>query len=227
MEICELLFDNIGMNNNTFKSLFDLGRAIKDKAELIGNGKYSLKEIESALLDLNELQERFIVLKYKAIEQLASQVKEVPQVKEPEIEIQESQEQEEKKESVNVNQMTIMDGISQVEKEASIEMKGEKIEESIAEKMQSERDSIAEKMENKAINEIKSAISINQRFSYTKNLFGDNAEVFNYSLQRIEESASLDEANQILQELEGEYNWDLEDETVLEFQELVNRRFGA
>ncbi len=217
------------MNNNTFKSLFDLGRAIKEKAELIGNGKYSLKEIESTLLDLNELQERLIVLKYKAIEQLASQVKEVPQIKETEVEEdqQEEESKEEKKETVNVNQMTIMDGINQVEKEASIEIKEDEVEESIVEKMQSEGDSIAEKMENKAINEIKSAISINQRFSYTKNLFGDNSEVFNYSLQRIEESASLDEANQILQELEDEYNWNMEDETVQEFQELVNRRFGA
>jgi len=71
------------MNNNTFKSLFDLGHAINEKADLIGNGKYSLKEIESALLDLNELQERLIVLKYKAIEQLASQTIEMPKMAEP------------------------------------------------------------------------------------------------------------------------------------------------
>lgn len=214
------------MNNNTFKSLFDLGRAINDKAELIGNGKYSLKEIESALLDLNELQERLIVLKYKAIEQLASQVVEAPQVKEPEPIIEEPVE-EEKKESVNVNQMTIMDGINQVEKEASGVVEEDKPQESISEKMQVEGDSIAEKMENKSINEIKSAISINQRFSFTKNLFGDNSEVFNYSIQRIEESASINEANEIMDELKGEFEWDLEDETVQEFQELVNRRFGV
>jgi len=93
--------------------------------------------------------------------------------------------------------------------------------------MQSEGDSIAEKMENKAINEIKSAISINQRFSYTKNLFGDNAEVFNYSLQRIEESNSLAEANEIIDELRQEFKWEAEDETVEDFLELVKRRFGA
>ena len=222
-------FDNIVMNTNSFKSLSDLGKTIEEKVNLIDKGKYSLKEIEGALLEIYELQERLIVLKFKVIEQMAVNLPESQEVSvKEESHIDPGSSVIEKKDKVvsNVNQMTIMDGISEVEKEAE-EQQLKHVEEKQGEQIveQEEKESIAEKMENRAIKDIKSVISINQRVSFTNNLFDGDSENFNHSLEKIEACTSLKEANELLSSFRTANNWENE-EVIQEFEEIVSRRFG-
>jgi len=112
------------MKNNTFKSLNDLSKLVANKVDAIHNGQYGLKDVESALLNLNELQERLIVLKFKAIEQLAVQVeKPILNSAEP----NEIREENIKEEAPSEIQMTIMDGINEAEKESKIRQEKTKI----------------------------------------------------------------------------------------------------
>ncbi|MEM7162057.1 MAG: hypothetical protein AAF487_06390 [Bacteroidota bacterium] len=221
------------MNKNTFKSLSDLSRAINDKTNLIENGKYSLKDIESGILDLNELHERLIVLKYKAIEQLANQnLDSVVHIADDEAEDRHSQQEMQKPEIKadvsNANQMTIMDGINEAEKELQVEEIESNFSpsESVAEHFHDQTESVAEKMENKSIDAIKSALSINQRFSFAKNLFNDDTAALNGMLDELDSCTSLDSAQKILSAADAKFGWDKENEVTQEFIELVNRRFA-
>ncbi|NND78062.1 MAG: hypothetical protein HKN39_07755 [Flavobacteriales bacterium] len=216
------------MNNNTFKGLSDLSKGIKEKIDLIDNGKYGLVDLEKALGELNELNQRLVVLKYKAIEQLAQESK-VP-VNETPNEFEETPIQEE----VNINesgtsnpgQMTIMDGIKEVAKESVLD-KFPSEQTSLADQLISEEKTLAEKMENSAITDLKSVISINQRFSFIRELFGDDGAAFDMSIDGIQKSTSLKEAEVIIEKLRVERNWNGEDDMVMEFEELVKRRFSA
>ena len=215
------------MNNNTFKSLSDLSKGIKEKIDLIDNGKYGLKELESALQELNELQERLIVLKYKAIEQLAFESK--ADDLEASMPVDEPSNQENvAKETLaaNSNQMTIMDGIKDISKESVVE-KTIDAQISFGDTLLSEEESLAEKLENSSIEDLKSVISINQRFSFIKELFGNDGALFDRSIDRIQNSVSMKDADEIIEKLRVEHRWTAEDEMVLEFEELIKRRFSA
>lgn len=215
----------MGMNNNAFKSLSGLSDAINEKIELIDSGKYGLKELENALLELNELQERLIVLKYKAIEQLATSLSRPTQEKKPEKIFHDHKNPTNSVSSIDSNQMTIMDGIKDVIKEAVPEKTSGK--ETVTDLPQEGQTSLAEQMESSSISDIRSAIGVNQKFSFKKNLFSNDSDAYDFALDQIDKSDSLQDALKIVQDLRKEYSWDTEDEVVVEFEELLNRRFSA
>lgn len=88
-----------------------------------------------------------------------------------------------------------------------------------------EDNSLASKLKNTPIQNLKSAIGINVKFSFINDLFDGNADDFNQSVEAIDLMKNADEARELLGELSGKHNWDLESHTVSQFVEMVERRF--
>ena len=75
---------------------------------------------------------------------------------------------------------------------------------------------------NKKISDIKQAINIGDRFRFQRELFQGNGEDMNKTLHYINQLETLDEAKSFLQ---SKYSWDMENETVEDFFQIVKRRF--
>ncbi len=69
--------------------------------------------------------------------------------------------------------------------------------------------------------DIQSAIGINDRFLFIRELFNNNAEAYKATLNKINTAASFSEAEQQLQF----QNWDEENPVAVQFMEIVKRKF--
>ncbi|WP_337042819.1 hypothetical protein [Emticicia sp. 17c] len=74
---------------------------------------------------------------------------------------------------------------------------------------------------------ITGAISLNQRFLFTNNLFGGNIQAFSHALDEIELCKDFSEAKElILKKYVPRYMWDITGAEAEEFIEIVKRRFN-
>jgi hypothetical protein len=81
--------------------------------------------------------------------------------------------------------------------------------------------------QNNRIEGINSAISLNQRFLFTNNLFGGNIQAFSNALDEIELCKDFSEAKElILKKYVPRYLWDISGAEAEEFIEIVKRRFN-
>lgn len=88
-------------------------------------------------------------------------------------------------------------------------------------KKQNEKD-LSSKLQLKPIKNLKSAISINDRIMFTKELFDNDADFYNEIIEKLNGMNNLDEA---LEHLKMEIDLTEESEAVQKFTELVQRRF--
>ena len=197
------------MNTNDFKTLLELAQNIESKSSKIQNGDYGLNELEEILKEINELNERLIILKYKAIESLSKDLDIVE-----EVEVSEEMNAEQAiTDKPNGNQMTIMDGIKQEE-------------ESVNEKHTSDERSLAEKMEEETIDDLKKAISVNDKFTFIKQLFDEDHAAYEEVIKKLEKATDIDEASVTINEVMVQFSWEEEDDAVQKFKDLINRKFG-
>lgn len=75
----------------------------------------------------------------------------------------------------------------------------------------------------KAVGDIRMAISLGDRFLYQRELFGQNAEMMQRTLNELNELASFDEA---MAYISGKFDWDTESNTYQQFLVTLHRRFG-
>lgn len=74
--------------------------------------------------------------------------------------------------------------------------------------------------------DFKSAMSINQRYMFVKELFDNREEAFDAALQKVNQSKTYPEAiGNLVDSYADKYNWDTEKEEVAEFFELISRKF--
>lgn len=85
---------------------------------------------------------------------------------------------------------------------------------------------LGEKLQQSAIKDLRAAISINQRFLFINGLFDGKTEVFQEALETLESAHNAKDAKAIEQRLIQKYGWDIEDKTVLQFSNLIDRRFN-
>lgn len=85
--------------------------------------------------------------------------------------------------------------------------------------------SIANKMQLTPISNLTGHISLNQRFLFIANLFGNNAEDYNAAVASIDKMDSGNTAKEVLNSYQQKYGWDLENKDVIDFVTLVERRF--
>lgn len=74
----------------------------------------------------------------------------------------------------------------------------------------------------KAVDDIRLAISLGDRFLYQRELFGQNAELMQRTLTELNELGSYEEAIQYI----SRFNWDSESNTYQQFLITLHRRFG-
>ena len=156
------------------------------------------------------------------------------------IEIEETEEIELIENIVPEIEEKVVDESKSVEKELAIETEEIKVPEPIVEpepvvkKLVGERFSnaaslndriskgaVQSKVQPKAITSLKSAIGINDRFQFQRELFEKSAEKMNEAITTIDNATSIEAA---IEYLEANFTW-AEDETSLKFLELVKRRF--
>ncbi len=74
------------------------------------------------------------------------------------------------------------------------------------------------------INVIRESLTINQKFMFTKSLFGGDFELFSETINALDKKNSFDEAIEYLEEHLTQ--WDQESEEFHEFMELIEKRFN-
>jgi hypothetical protein len=86
--------------------------------------------------------------------------------------------------------------------------------------------SLAESMTINKIDSLKKKITINQRFMFVRELFKGNVEEFNQALERLDNFSTYEESLAYLQkDYVVKHKWDLDSEEVVEFLELLARRY--
>ena len=74
----------------------------------------------------------------------------------------------------------------------------------------------------KAVDDIRLAISLGDRFLYQRELFGQNAELMQRTLSELNALSSFDDAINYI----SRFNWDTESSTYQQFLVTLHRRFG-
>ena len=86
--------------------------------------------------------------------------------------------------------------------------------------------SILDRANQEKLVDLKSAITINQRFMFVNELFKGESKVFQESLEKVDICVSYEEAiNLLLDSYANKYDWDTDKEEVAEFFELIGRKF--
>lgn len=88
---------------------------------------------------------------------------------------------------------------------------------------QSQNNSLLNSLANKKIDSLKNGISMGDRFRFQRELFANNGEKMVETLSVIDALSSLDEA---LSYISNNFQWNAESESVVDFLNLVNRRFA-
>lgn len=81
---------------------------------------------------------------------------------------------------------------------------------------------VSEKLSAQKLSDIQSAIGINDRFLFTRELFENNSEAYHSAISFVNEANSFDS---VMGWVRNNQNWDLEDPTVIQFLEITKRKF--
>lgn len=94
------------------------------------------------------------------------------------------------------------------------------------EKKEEQEKEIAKKMQKDAIDDLKRAISINQKFIFINDLFNGEVGVYNDMIDQINNSGDKTAAETLMKAISQEYSWDNDSASVINFIDLVERRFS-
>ena len=161
-------------------------------------------EISYILTKVNKLQESMAVLKHL----LEKQEQKALNISTSEKEIISSEKEQ----------------LVQAEKLEEVEEVDEKVETKKTSSLMNESAKTVEvNLKLKPIKNLVDAFSLNDRYLYSNELFQKDMNAFNTLIKSIDSCTSLEEAKEII----TKENWDFENEQVLSFIELVERRFST
>lgn len=113
-----------------------------------------------------------------------------------------------------------------VDSEDSLNRKFEKSQETLHDKYKEEQLSVAIKHQQKKIGSILEAVSVNQEYMFTTELFGGEKEVFHEAIEKIESCSSFDESvESLVSTYASKYDWNMNSVEVKELLKVVFRRF--
>ncbi len=99
--------------------------------------------------------------------------------------------------------------------------------ESLNDKLKVEKTELQQSLKKAAVQDLKKAIDINSKFVFINELFAGDEIRYENSVKKINAFGHIAEAEfWIQQELKSKLQWDNSSETVLQFEELVRRRFS-
>ncbi|MFM1931689.1 MAG: hypothetical protein RL226_992, partial [Bacteroidota bacterium] len=84
---------------------------------------------------------------------------------------------------------------------------------------------ISEKLSKSPISDLKKAVGLNQKFLFINTLFSGDAHAYEHAMTELNSFSSHEEAELRCQELAGLHKWDQEEPAVIQFVELVERRY--
>lgn len=88
----------------------------------------------------------------------------------------------------------------------------------------SQSNRLADQLKKSRIEAIGASLTLNDRIRFAKNLFGGNSETFNAAIQLLDSQRSMMDAQELLRQYAGQFTWNQEDKTTMDFYELVERR---
>ncbi len=94
---------------------------------------------------------------------------------------------------------------------------------------QKEDKSIGTRMQQKGISSLKDAIGVNDKFLFINELFNGNIQAYNEAISKLNNSDSLNEAFDYLNELNREFAWDAKrsEQTIEKLAAFVQRRYAG
>lgn len=93
---------------------------------------------------------------------------------------------------------------------------------SVNDKLHTSKETINPAITGTHVEDIRKAIGINDKFLFMRELFGNNSDFMN---QTIDELNKLDTFAQAQAFIKSNFNWDMEDETVIAFYAAVRRKY--
>lgn len=85
---------------------------------------------------------------------------------------------------------------------------------------------LADTLKKPGITSLKQSLGINQRYTFMKELFGNDADVFNEAIEKTDSFEDYESAsNYLIDHYAREYNWDNKEEVTTELFHLLSRKF--
>jgi hypothetical protein len=81
---------------------------------------------------------------------------------------------------------------------------------------------LSKKMQNQPLKDIFSAINLNDKFLFIKELFNNDAALYQSTVEKVNNAGNFNDA---VRYLDGNFSWDFNEQMVQKFLELVRRRF--
>ena len=85
--------------------------------------------------------------------------------------------------------------------------------------------SIGEQMKHNRISNLKTAIDINHKFLFIRELFDGDSDEYNQVIEKLNNAPDMQEARQILSEYHKKHQWQDKQDTLKHFMEIINRRY--
>lgn len=234
-----------------FKRLKEIASELNAKLDELHIGKLSKEELEQLTEYSRELYERLVVLRFKAYDKEVKMPTDTQSEEKKEPVISLAINITEPKDE-NSGQVSLIDAIEEITSGSNdkIEFPVDESEirrtEIIIPPLRNEstkiltntsqvslhdklsksigsRESLAEKLENSPIADLKKAISLNQRFQFSKELFKGNNQEYEMAVDHLNSATRMD-AMKLLSNLKLKFSWGEESPIALDFIELVERR---
>lgn len=98
--------------------------------------------------------------------------------------------------------------------------------ETLVEHLQHDDNTLAAKLQQKPINELRTAIGINDKFLFVNELFGGSMEKYNRSIENLDDMKTLNGTLIYLNELKVELQWNSSNEAYQKLLNLIHRKFN-
>ncbi|MEJ6775803.1 MAG: hypothetical protein QNK85_00590 [Crocinitomicaceae bacterium] len=215
------------------------------------NGELNLEELTILEGLTRALHERSVILKYKAFEQkvnpeanvvdlsveaskpvgkdLKGQVTEEPTIEFSILSVDDAAEEEvalTEEKSEEVTKPIVEEPIEPIVVELEEKNAVPNTERSFLDLIQSVDNSINARFNDSKLETLVGAFSLNQKLRYINELFDGSSESFSYAIKSLDAKPTMDEAKEIISSLASEHEWDTEEESVIEFMAVLNRRYA-
>ena len=215
------------------------------------NGELNLEELTILEALTRAIHERSVILKYKAFEKKVNPDANFVAI---DIEVSEPVGEELKGQMTEepTIEFSILSGDEKVKEEAAVtEKKSEEVTKSIMKEptepilVELEEENAVSNTGSSFLDSLKSAdnsvnarfnvskletligaFSLNQKLRYINELFDGSSESFSDAIKSLDAKATMDEAREIISSLASKYEWDTEEESVIEFIAFLNRRYA-
>lgn len=229
-------------------------KAIEELANKMENGTLTIDELANLEVLTRELHERSIILKYKAFENkvistdsITTEMEENVSVIEPEsVEIEEDEPtidfsifdapMQEEKEEIKPEEPAFVLEETPIQNSTEETVKEEKTEltnniqqnqgASFWEQLNIKDNSLSTQFEGAKIDTLIGAFGLNEKLRFINDLFDGSSESFSEAIKILDNQSNIEEAKLRSAELANQHNWDAEEESVVDFMMMVNRRYA-